>query len=125
MRIRRRTAVRMIRLHHVLLSPYCRKVRIALREKGLACELVEEQPWTQPEELAALNPACETPVLVDDDLVVCDSQAIADYLEEAYPEPTLYGKSLEQRNETRRLVAWFDSKFAREVTDLLWREKLL
>ena len=27
--------------------------------------------------------------------------------------------------ETRRLVAWFDSKFAREVTDLLWREKLV
>ena len=30
-----------------------------------------------------------------------------------------------QRNETRRLVAWFDSKFAREVTELLWREKLV
>ena len=29
------------------------------------------------------------------------------------------------RDETRRLVAWFDSKFAREVTDLLWREKLV
>jgi glutathione S-transferase len=115
----------MLRLHHVPLSPFCRKIRIALREKGLAAELVEEQPWEQKEAFLALNPAGETPVLVDDDLVVCDSQAIADYLEEAYPEPSLYGPSLEQRNETRRLVAWFDSKFCREVTDLLWREKLL
>jgi glutathione S-transferase len=115
----------MLRLHHVPLSPFCRKIRIALREKGLAAELVEEQPWEQKEELLRLNPAGETPVLVDDDLVVCDSQAIADYLEEAHPEPTLYGRSLEQRSETRRLVAWFDSKFCREVTDLLWREKLL
>lgn len=115
----------MLRLHHVPLSPFCRKIRIALREKGLAAELVEELPWEQKEAFLRLNPAGETPVLVDDDLVVCDSQAIADYLEEAYPEPTLYGPSLEQRNETRRLVAWFDSKFCREVTDLLWREKLL
>jgi glutathione S-transferase len=115
----------MLRLHHVPLSPFCRKIRIALREKGLAAELVEEQPWEQREEFLRLNPAGETPVLEDDDLVICDSQAIADYLEEAHPEPTLYGRSLEQRNETRRLVAWFDSKFCREVTDLLWREKLL
>lgn len=115
----------MLRLHHVPLSPFCRKIRVALREKGLAAELVEEQPWEQNDDFLRLNPAGETPVLEDDDLVVCDSQAIADYLEEAHPEPTLYGRSLEQRNETRRLVAWFDSKFCREVTDLLWREKLL
>lgn len=115
----------MIRLHHVPLSPFCRKIRIALREKGLAAELVEVQPWERAEAFLALNPAAEAPVLVDEDLVVCDSQAIADYLEEAYPETTLYGKTIEQRNETRRLVAWFDSKFNREVTDLLWREKLL
>jgi glutathione S-transferase len=115
----------MLRLHHVPLSPFCRKIRVALREKGLAAELVEEQPWEQKEEFLRLNPAGETPVLEDDGLVICDSQAIADYLEEAHPEPTLYGRSLEQRSETRRLVAWFDSKFCREVTDLLWREKLL
>ncbi len=115
----------MLRLHHVPLSPFCRKIRIALREKGLAAELVEEQPWEQKEEFLRLNPAGETPVLEDDGLVICDSQAIAEYLEEAHPEPTLYGRSLEQRSETRRLVAWFDSKFCREVTDLLWREKLL
>lgn len=115
----------MIRLHHVPLSPYCRKIRIALREKELAAELVEVRPWERDDAFLALNPAAEAPVLVDQGLVVCDSQAIADYLEDGYPETTLYGRSLEQRNETRRLVAWFDSKFNREVTDLLWREKLL
>lgn len=115
----------MLRLYHVPLCPFCRKIRIALREKALVAELVEVQPWEQTDELLALNPASEAPVLVDRDLVVCDSQVIADYLEEAYPETTLYGRSLEQRNETRRLVAWFDTKFNREVTDLLWREKLL
>jgi glutathione S-transferase len=40
-------------------------------------------------------------------------------------EPDLLGQSQAQRNETRRLVGWFDTKFRREVTDLLWGEKLL
>ncbi|HET6468844.1 MAG TPA: glutathione S-transferase family protein [Geminicoccaceae bacterium] len=115
----------MRRLLHFPLCPFSRKVRVALREKGLACELVEVQPWEGKEELLALNPASEVPVLVDEDLVVADSGVIGEYLDEAYPEQTLLGRSLEQRNETRRLVSWFDSKFAREVTDLLWREKLL
>ena len=115
----------MLRLHHVPLCPFCRKIRVALREKGLAAELVEVVPWDRKDEFLLLNPASEAPVLVDDDFVVADSQAIAEYLEEAYPETSLLGRTVEQRAETRRLVAWFDSKFNREVTDLLWREKLL
>lgn len=115
----------MLRLYHVPLCPFCRKVRIALREKGLTCELTEVQPWSRPDELLRLNPASEVPVLVDDELVICDSQAITDYLEEAYLEPGLLGGTQAQRNETRRLVAWFDTKLNREVTELLWREKLV
>ena len=115
----------MLRLHHVPLCPFSRKIRIVLREKGLTAELVELHPWEKPDELLRLNPACEAPVLIDGAHVVCDSQAIADHLEEAYPETDLLGRDRAQRNETRRLVAWFDSKFAREVTELLWREKLV
>lgn len=115
----------MLRLYHVPLCPFSRKIRIALREKELTAELVEVQPWEQTDELLRLNPASEVPVLIDGGAVVCDSQAIADYLEEAHPEPTLLGGTQAQRNETRRLVAWFDTKFNREVTELLWREKLV
>ena len=114
----------MLRLYHVPLCPFCRKIRIVLREKGLTAELVEVQPWDRPDDLLRLTrpgsagaggrPPC-----------VCDSQAITDHLEETYPEIDLLGRDRAQRNETRRLVAWFDSKFAREVTELLWREKLV
>ena len=115
----------MLRLHHVPLCPFCRKIRIALREKGLVADLVEVQPWEHPDDLLRLNPASEAPVLVDGDQVVCDSQAISDYLEEAYLETPLLGQSVAQRAETRRLVAWFDTKFNREVTELLWRERMI
>jgi glutathione S-transferase len=115
----------MLRLYHLPLCPYCRKIRVALREKQLVFELVGVQPWAAEDWFLELNPAAEVPVLVDDDLVICDSRAIEEYLEEAYPESSLFGGSLEQRAETRRLLAWFDSKFAREVSDPLWREKVV
>ena len=115
----------MLRLLHVPLCPFCRKIRIVLREKGLAADLTEVQPWDHPDELLRLNPASEAPVLVDSEQVVCDSQAITDHLEEAHPGTSLLGEGQAQRNETRRLVAWFDSKFSREVTDLLWRERMI
>lgn len=115
----------MLRLYHQPLCPFSRKIRLVLREKSLAAELIEVAPWERDPDFLRLNPAAEVPVLVDGELVVADSAAIADYLQETHGEPDLLGRSQAQRNEVRRLVAWFDVKFRREVTDLLWGEKLL
>jgi len=112
-------------LHHLLLSPYARKVRVALKEKSLEFELALEKVWERRPAFLAMNPAGTVPVLVEDDgSVICDSGVICEYLEDAY-EPPLLGDSVEERAEVRRLVAWFDLKFAREVTDNLYREKIL
>jgi glutathione S-transferase len=115
----------MLRLHHFPLCPFSRKVRIVLHEKEELADLEAVEPWRHQPELAALNPAAEVPVLEDRGRVICDSWAICEYLEETRPEPALLGKSLMERAEIRRLVAWFDCKFTREVTDLVWREKLI
>jgi glutathione S-transferase len=115
----------MLRLHHFPLCPFSRKVRIALHEKEEHPDLAVVEPWLQPPELAALNPAAEVPVLEDRGRVICDSGAICEYLEETRSEPGLLGKSLMERAEIRRLVAWFDCKFTREVTHLVWGEKLI
>ncbi len=113
-------------LHHLPLSPYSRKVRVALREKNLDFELREEKIWQRRPEFFALNAAGTVPVLVEaDGTVVPDSGVICEYLEETYPEYPLLGETSAERIETRRLVAWFDHKFGREVTDNLYREKLL
>ena len=47
------------------LCPFSRKVRLVLGEKGVAHELVRENPWERRDEFVDLNPAGETPVLVD------------------------------------------------------------
>ncbi len=113
-------------LHHLVLSPYCRKVRIALKEKGLEFELVAEKVWERRPEFLAMNPAATVPVLVDaDGSVVVESGVICEYLDEVYDDTTMFGATPAERAEVRRLVAWFDQKFAREVTDNLYKEKML
>jgi glutathione S-transferase len=113
-------------LYHLWLSPFSRKVRIALREKNLACDLRIEKVWERRVEFLSINVAGTVPVLVEEDgTVLCDSAVICEYLEEAYPEVPLLGEGLAQRAEVRRLAAWFDQRFAREVTENLYGEKMM
>ena len=112
-------------LHHLWLSPFCRKVRIVLAEKGLDFEVKVEKVWQRREEFLRLNPAGSVPVLVEPDgAVIAESWVICEYLDEVYPDPPLIGATPAERAETRRLVAWFDGKFHHEVTDNLLTEKL-
>ena len=113
-------------LYHLSLSPFSRKVRIVLAEKHLDFTMQVEQVWDRRSEFLALNPAGQVPVLVEpDNTVLSDSAAICEYLEEKLPDPNLLGIKPHERAETRRLVAWFDIKFDREVTDLLVNEKVM
>jgi glutathione S-transferase len=113
-------------LYHVPIDAPCRKIRILLGEKGLDCELRSEKVWERRESFMRLNPAGEVPVLVEDDgTSIPGGQVIAEYLEEAYPEPSLLGPTPLERAEIRRLTSWFDIKFHREVTANLVEEKLM
>ena len=113
-------------LHHLPLSPFSRKVRLVLAEKRLPFELQVEKVWERRPEYFALNPANEVPTLVEENgLAIPDSGTICEYLEEAYPDTPLLGATLAERVEVRRLVAWFDNKFAREVTANLLGEKFM
>ncbi len=111
-------------LYHLPLSPYARKARLALTEKRIPFELRSERVWDRRPEFLELNPAGMVPVLVEPNgLVIADSYAICEYLDEAYPDIPMLGRSLAERAEVRRLLAWFDGKFAAEVTQNLLYEK--
>jgi glutathione S-transferase len=70
-------------------SPFCWRARMALAHKGLDVETV---PWrfTEKGRLPTPNDG-RVPVIIDRGKVVHDSSAIADYLEEHYPDrPSLF-----------------------------------
>jgi glutathione S-transferase len=111
-------------LYHLPLSPYARKVRLVLAEKRLPVDLQLEKPWERRPEYLELNPAGTVPTLVEDNgVVIPDSAVICEYLDEAYPEVPIMGDTIVERIEVRRLAAWFDGKFAAEVTQNLLGEK--
>ncbi|SEM60310.1 glutathione S-transferase [Gemmobacter aquatilis] len=114
----------MNRLYHFPLSPFCRKVRLTLAEKRIEVELVEERYWEQSPDFLRRNPAGKVPVLRMDTRVMSESQAICEYLEEAYPAPALMPRDPDSRYEVRRLCNWFDDKFHSEVTSKLLYERV-
>jgi glutathione S-transferase len=113
-------------LYHYALCPFSRKVRVLLGEKGLRFELIEEQYWKHRREFALLNPAMQVPVLEESSgIVVADSNAICEYLDAKYVNPSFFGRSLEEAAEIRRLVSWFDQKMFTEVGRYLINEKVI
>ncbi|MDC0361143.1 glutathione S-transferase N-terminal domain-containing protein [Alphaproteobacteria bacterium] len=84
-------------------SPYARKVRIALAEKGLDFELVTEVPWNEGTSTPAYNPLEKLPVLIlDDGGTVFESDFILEWLEAKYPTFALLPADPDQRLAARR-----------------------
>jgi len=84
-------------------SPFARKVRIALAEKGIDFELVTEVPWNDDASAPRYNPLGTIPVLVDGDEVIYDSSFIVQYLELTRPRPPLLPRDVPGILAHRRL----------------------
>jgi glutathione S-transferase len=113
-------------LYHFALHPCSRKLRLILREKSLDFALETENYWERRPAFLKFNPSGEVPVLVEEDgAIVADPNAIEEYIEERYPEQPMIGATPAERAETRRLSAWFDQKFNREVTANLFDQKVI
>lgn len=113
-------------LYHHPICPFSRKLRIVLGEKKLDFDPQIERYWERRDELLALNPAGEVPVLVETaGAVLSDSNAMCEYLDEIHRDPPLLPNEPLARAEVRRLVGWFDAKFYNEVTRNLVGEKVL
>ena len=80
----------MYRLISATPSPYARKVRIALLEKGIAFDLQTEVPWHADTATPAYNPLEKLPVLITaDGTGIYESRFILEWLEVMHPEPPL------------------------------------
>ena len=81
-------------------SPYVRKLRILIKEKGIPCEFIVEGPADAAGNVAALNPLGKVPVLLRDaGDVLFDSPVIAEYLDSVQGDALLPATG-----ETRWLV---------------------
>lgn len=90
-------------------SPYARKVRIAIAEKKIECDLVEESPWAAGTSVPDYNPLGKVPVLVlDDGTALYDSRVIVEYLDTVSPVSRLIPEPSRQRIAVKRWEALAD-----------------
>jgi glutathione S-transferase len=76
-------------VHGVSLSPFVRKVRVALAEKSIGYDLEPVLPFGEREEFRTKSPLGKIPCYEDGDFVLPDSSCIIAYLERTTPNPPL------------------------------------
>lgn len=95
-------------LHGYWRSGASYRVRIALNLKGLAFDNAAHDLRKGEQKTAdyvALNPQGMVPALQDSDLVLTQSPAILEWLEETHPEPALLPKGANDRATVRAMAA--------------------
>jgi glutathione S-transferase len=105
----------------VRFSPYCWRTRFALAHKGLPVETV---PWrfTDRDDIAFSGQA-KVPVIQDGGTAVSDSWAIAEYLEEQVPAPTLFGGGT-GRAHAAFINSWADAVLVSGIVRFIVRDLL-
>lgn len=91
-------------------SPYVRKVLACLNLKELAYEIDPITPFYGDDRFERISPLRRIPVLVDDDLTLCDSSVICAYLDEAYPQRPLLPADARDRARARWLEEFADTR---------------
>ena len=114
----------MLKLIASLTSPYARKARIALAEKKIEFQVVEQSPYEGDNPVHAFNPLGKVPVLVlDDGTALFDSRVIVEYIDSVSPVSRLIPEPVRQRIGVRRWEALADGVCDAAVMAVLERRR--
>lgn len=93
-------------------SPYALSCFVALREKGIEFEMSTLNLATlenQTSDYARLSLTQRVPTLVHGDFALSESSAITEYLEDVFPQTSVYPQPPQQRAAARQIQAWLRS----------------
>jgi glutathione S-transferase len=111
------------------LSPFVRKVRVLLAEKGVDYELDPVNPFSPPPEFLEISPLKRIPALRDTDRAepntLADSSVICDYIEHKHPEPALYPADPFARARALWFEEYADSALAESIGRGLFFERVI
>jgi len=100
-------------------SPFVRKVRVVMMEKGLEYALDPVSPFAPPPEFLEISPLKRIPAFRDTDVPepnhLSDSSVICDYLENKFPKPALYPSDPFQRARALWYEEYADSALAQAM----------
>jgi glutathione S-transferase len=101
----------MLKLHsdRFWISPWVFSAYVTLKEKGMPFEVVElalDQKETRKPEYQRATLTAKVPALEHDGFWLAESAAVIEYLEEAYPSPSVFPADIKQRARARQLMSF-------------------
>lgn len=104
-------------------SSYATKVAIVIAVKGIEGDVEWREPpgGLRSAEYRAVIPMGQIPALVDGDLAISESEAIAEYLNEVYPEPPLLPDDPRDRARARFFSRFHDIHLEPPIRNLFWQ----
>ena len=108
----------MMTLYSGITDPFSHRCRIVLYEKGMDFEIIDVDLMNKPEDLAVMNPYNRTPVLVERDLVLYESNIINEYIDERFPHPQLMPADPVMRARARLFLFRFEQELFNHVQTL-------
>ena len=100
----------MLTIYSVPVAVYCAKLRIMLENKSIPFEQLPPPGGYGSEEYRAIVPSGNLPAMIHDGFMLSDSEAIAEYLEEAFPDVPMLPDTPKLRAKAREFSRSHDTR---------------
>lgn len=111
----------MITVHGVPLSPFVRKVQMALRYKGLDFTSIPVMPGDDSEAFSKISPLHKVPVLEHDGFTTPDSSVILRYLDQTFPDKPIYPSNRQSQAKACWLEEYGDTKLVESAAPIFFQ----
>ena len=108
----------MMTLYSGTTCPFSQRCRIVLFEKGMDFQVVDIDLFDKHEDLAVMNPYNRTPVLVERDLILYESNIINEYIDDRFPHPQLMPADPVMRARARLFLFRFEDELFSNIEAL-------
>ena len=98
--------------------PYSHRSRFVQFKKGMDFEIRDVDLFSKPEEIMAMNPYGQVPILVERDLILYESNIINEYIDERFPHPQLMPGDPVDRARVRLFLLNFEKELFAHVNTL-------
>ena len=107
-------------------SPFVRKVRVALEHKGIGYTLDPVVPYTEREKVLPINPAGTVPVLLQDGKgPITESADIVAWAEEVKQEPELIPTGADLRTKALQIQRFADTQMAQVFGGMMFGQRIV
>lgn len=105
----------MLTIYSVPVAVYCAKLRIMLNHKAIPFTELPPQGGYGSDEYRSIVPSGNLPAMIHDGFMLSDSEAIAEYIDEAFPDTPMLPNTVQLRAKAREFSRSHDTRLEPSV----------